>query len=126
MAEYKILLVDDEEELVTTMVERLEFRGLAAAAATSGADALSQLRRERFDVVVIDLKMPGMDGLSLRDLIAVEFPGILVLMATGHGSDAASAAALPEGGEEVLLKPFSIEVLIDLIERKRRGGGGAP
>jgi CheY-like chemotaxis protein len=121
MPDLKVLIVDDEEELVTTMVERLEFRGWQAAAATSGDEALAVLRRERFDVAVVDLKMPGMDGLSLRDTIAREYPDVLVLLATGHGRDEASEAALPDGGKEVLLKPFSIETLIDLIARKRRG-----
>lgn len=113
----KVLLVDDEEELVTTLVERLHWRGLQATGVTSGPAALAKLREEQYDVVVIDLKMPGMDGLELRDLILREFPDIRVLLATGHGRESAGSEPAPSEAQEVLLKPFSIDVLIDRLNQ---------
>jgi len=119
MSNLKVLLVDDEEELVTTLVERLQWRGLQATAVTSGPAAMERLRQEHFDVAVIDLKMPGIDGLELRDLISQEFPTVRVFLATGHGRDSTNTEALPENEQEILLKPFSIDTLINLITRNQ-------
>ena len=124
MSDLRILLVDDEEELVTTMAERLEFRGLEAVAVLNGHDALERLARERFDAAVIDLKMPGMDGLSLRAAIRERYPDMVILMATGHGRDGAEGdRALPED-DEILLKPFDLNTLIDRVTRHLDGRGG--
>ena len=117
MKDVKVLIVDDEEELVTTLVERLQWRGLQATAALSGPAALEKLREERYDVAVIDLKMPGMDGLTLRDLILREFPDVRVLLATGHGRESEGDEPGLTGAQDVLLKPFSIDVLIDRLNQ---------
>jgi two-component system OmpR family response regulator len=117
MSDLRVLLVDDEEELVTTLVERLRWRGLQATAVTNGPAALELLRKERYDVVVIDMKMPGMNGLVLRDLIQRDFPAVRVLLATGHGRDSDGDDMDMPQEQDVLLKPFSIDVLIDRINR---------
>lgn len=119
MTKPRLLLVDDEEELVTTLMERLQWRGLEAVATTSGPDALERLRAEPFDVAVIDLKMPGIDGLDLRDRIHREFPGVRVILVTGHGRDASNPEGHAEGDQEILLKPFDLDVLIDMITPER-------
>lgn len=118
MKDLRILLVDDEEELVTTMVERLEFRGLQAVAVLNGDDALARMAHDRFDAAVIDLKMPGLGGLALRDLIRERFPDVVVLLATGHGHEGSGDDTAEAGDEEILLKPFDLDVLIDCIERR--------
>ncbi|MCB2229663.1 response regulator [bacterium] len=111
----KALLVDDEEELVSTLVERLGYRGVIAQYALTGPDALDKLRTEKFDVVVLDLKMPGMSGLDVLTVIKREFPAIPVLLITGHGSPTDSSDVIPDGAYDFLPKPVSLEKLIEKI-----------
>ena len=74
MESIKVLLIDDEEEFISTLLERLEFRGIAAKAFTTGAEALDHLKREHFDAVVADLKMPGIDGMEIKRTVEREYP----------------------------------------------------
>lgn len=113
----RVLLVDDEEELIETIVERLEFRGIDARWVSSGKEALACLKDSPYDVVVIDLKMPGIDGLELKSLVEKAFPGTQILLVTGHGGS--------EAGEDpdVLMKPFSIETLVERILDLTEGKG---
>jgi len=107
---HTVLLVDDEEELAETLVERLEYRGFEARYATSGKDALEILREDTFDVVVVDLKLPGMSGDELVQVMRKAYPNIPIVVITGHGSD--SDAAEPEGAYALLPKPFDITQLV--------------
>ena len=111
MPEIKVLLVDDERELVTTLVERLSFRGVAADFALSGPEALTKLRADGFTVVVLDLKMPGMSGLDVLSAIKKEFPSLPVLLITGHGSPA-DEGKIPVDAFDYLPKPISLERLL--------------
>lgn len=115
MTPFKILLVDDEEELITTLVDRLEFRGIAAEAVTSGQEALARLREESFAAIVADLKMPGMNGREVLDRIRSEHPRMRVLLITGHGSGGEEPAEVEHGGYEILLKPFSLDTLLEKL-----------
>jgi len=70
----KLLFVDDEEELVSAVVERLEIRGIEGVGVTSGDEALRLLQREHFDVVLLDVKMPGVNGLDVLRTITRAYP----------------------------------------------------
>ena len=111
--DFKVLIVDDEEELVLTLVERLEFRGILAKGVTKGEDALACLNEEDFDVVVVDLKMPGIDGLEIKSVVEREHPTTEVVLVTGQG------AHDPEQDLEIdahfLMKPFSLGALVEKI-----------
>jgi DNA-binding NtrC family response regulator len=115
----KVLLVDDEEELVVTMVERLELRGITAKAVTRGSDALTALESEPFDVVVLDLLMPGIGGLKMKSIIERDHPSTEVLLVTGHGSQSPEKDVPSD--LHVLMKPFSIDTLVQAI-REVLGG----
>lgn len=115
MSALRVLLVDDEEELVATLQERMSLRGIEARAVTDGHDALELMAEESFDVVVADLKMPGLGGLDIIDAIRRKHPGVKVLLVTGHGSEASVQDSVMERGCEVLLKPFDIETLCERI-----------
>ena len=115
MSSIRVLLVDDEEELVTTLQERLSLRGIVAKAVTSGHEALELMAAQSFDVVVADLKMPGLGGLEVIDTIARVYPGVRVLLVTGHGADLSELDTVTERGCEVLLKPFDIDTLLKRI-----------
>lgn len=111
----RVLLVDDEEELVATIQERLEMRGIQAEAVTTGHDALERIQESPFDVVVVDLKMPGLDGLDIADVIRSRQPKTRVLLITGHGSGHGELEDLASRGYPILLKPFRIDRLIEMI-----------
>jgi DNA-binding NtrC family response regulator len=106
---YKILLVDDEElirELVYTILSNLNH---ACITAKNGVDALDKMKRERFDAVITDIKMPEMDGIILTREIARQYPGTPVMVMTGFEEEYTAGTAISEGAKEFIKKPFSIE-----------------
>ncbi len=112
MGEYRVLLVDDEEELASTMVERLGYRGFQAEYSIDGQNALEKLRESTFDIVVVDYKLPGMSGEELTRTIVAAYPGLPVLMVTGHGSAQLENGKKPAGVYDFLLKPINLSDLI--------------
>jgi DNA-binding NtrC family response regulator len=115
MSAVRVLLVDDEEELVATIQERLEMRGMLAEAVTTGHDALERIQQTRFDVVVVDLKMPGLGGIETVDAIRKQQPEVHVLLITGHGAGHGELEELTGRGYRILLKPFRIDRLVAMI-----------
>ena len=115
MGALRVLLVDDEEELVTSLEERLSFRGIEAQAATRGRQALEILTTQSFDVIVADLKMPGLGGLDLVESIRKENLDVPVILVTGHGPDPKELSTVAALGCDILLKPFDIETLVERI-----------
>jgi DNA-binding NtrC family response regulator len=110
-----VLLVDDEEEFVTTLAERLELREMAVSVATSAEKAIRIVDAERPQVVVADVKMPGMGGLDLLRVIKASYPGIQVILLTGHGSTRDGIKGMRLGAFDYLMKPVKIEDLIDKL-----------
>ena len=116
MKPLRILIVDDEEDLAFTMAERLTLRGYRAEAVTCATDALQRVGEDEFGVVVLDVKMPGIDGLHLMAEIKQQHPDLPVILLTGHGSTADAERGMREGAAEYLMKPIDIEKLIEKIE----------
>jgi len=114
MNSHNVLLIDDEEELVSTLVERLGYRGIEAEFVTNGADGITLMREKKFDAVVLDLKMPGIGGLEVLQILRREHPQVPVLMITGHGSITGNEE-VPVGAYEYLPKPINIEAHIEKI-----------
>src|SRR3990172_445503 len=114
MALSRVLLIGDEEGLVLTLVERLMLRGIEVEGVTSGADAIGRVQLVKFDVVVLDMKMPGIGGLEVMRRIRKEQPGIKFLLKAGRGSPEGGEEGMQEGAFAYLLKPINIE---DLIEK---------
>ena len=112
----KVLLVDDEEEMVSTQAERLSLRGIYADWVTRGLDAINHVYKRKYDVAVLDAKMPGLSGLETMKRIQKIQPGIKVIILTGHGSIAECEAGKDAGACFYLMKPVNIE---DLIEKMR-------
>ena len=109
----KVLLVDDEKEMVTALAERLSFRGIEADWALSGNDAVSRVIENKYDVVVLDVKMPGMSGLETMDEIQKIRPEAKIIFVTGHGSVSDCEAGRKAGACFYLMKPVNIDVLIE-------------
>jgi DNA-binding response OmpR family regulator len=117
METFRVLLVDDEEELVSTIEERLQLRGIHAHAVTSGAKAVQFLETHDFDVIVVDVKMPGMDGLELLRRIKEIRPQAQVILLSGRGSEKESEAGMKEGAADYLIKPIDLDDLVDKMKR---------
>jgi len=113
MKEIKVLLVDDEEELVSTMAERLSLRGIEAHWSTSGEDALKRLETCKYDIAVLDVKIPKMSGIELKKRMEQKCKHTKFIFLTGHGSESDFRAGAAEAGSEFyLVKPVGIEDLI--------------
>lgn len=112
MENLRVLLVDDEEELVETLAERLEIRGIDAEAVTCGEDALRLLLDYTFDVVLLDVKMPGLSGLEVLKLIRRQRPSTQVILITGHGSAEDGESGMHDGAFDYVVKPIDIDTLI--------------
>jgi DNA-binding response OmpR family regulator len=116
----KLLLVDDEEGFVTTLAERLELRGLEPRVALSGEQALALAEAEPPQVMVLDLRMPGMSGLEVLKAVRSRWPFTEVIMLTGHGSEQDRDACLALGAGGYHKKPLELEVLLDSIRAAAR------
>jgi DNA-binding NtrC family response regulator len=117
----RVLFVDDEDELVSAVVERLEIRGLHAVGETSGSAALERLEAEDFDVVVVDVKMPGIGGLEVIRRIKDRMPNLEVILLSGHGSAGDTEEGLRLGAYDYLMKPIKIDVLVEHIRQAAMG-----
>ena len=111
-----ILIVDDEEELTSALVERLELRGYHAVGALSGRDAIAAMEKTRFDAAVLDVRLKGEDGIDvMRDLHRVQ-PDLPVILLTGHVSLGAGEIGTPEGAADILLKPVHLDTLVERLQ----------
>ncbi len=124
MDNYRVLFVDDEEELVAALVERLGYRGIDAEYVTDGRLVEGKLRDSQFDVVVLDLKLPGMSGAQVLRNLNAEHPNLPVLMITGHGSALDEPEDRPEGAYDYLAKPISIDALMEKMREAIQASSG--
>ena len=113
----RVLVVDDEEEFTSTLVERLQLRAIDAEGVTRGSHALAMLEDKQFDIVLLDVKMPGIGGLEVIKRVKRDYPKTEVILLTGHGSDEAAEEGIREGALEYLMKPVDIEYLLRLFQR---------
>ncbi len=115
----RVLLVDDEEEFVKALAERLELRGFDVRVALNGEQALGSVEEQEPDFIVLDLKMPGMDGMEVLRRVSAQHPQVAVIMLTGHGSERDREGALRLGAYAYLQKPVQIDQLVRLIKERR-------
>lgn len=116
MKEFKVLMVDDEEDFVQTLAERMKMRDLSPELALSGEQALQKVQDEVPDVMVLDLKMPGIDGMEVLRRVKQAYPQVQVIMLTGHGSEKDEAEARRLGAFAYLQKPVEMEKLIKTLK----------
>lgn len=117
MSQVKLLLVDDEVEFLEPMKARLERRGITCTTAASGEEALGLLAAERFDCAVVDVKMPGIDGLEVLRRARRDHPAMAVILLTGHASVELGVQGMELGAFEYLLKPIELDDLLDTVRR---------
>jgi DNA-binding NtrC family response regulator len=116
MIKPRILLVDDEERFRANLQKMLEAHGLAVRGAASGAEALEELKLNPYDVIVLDIRMPGMNGIAtLREIKQIN-PEVEVIILSGHASMDAAMQINKLGGYDYLMKPCPLEELLLKIE----------
>lgn len=120
----RLLLVDDEVGFATVMAKRLNRRNMEVTTAYSGSQGIQSLRRNEFDVAVLDLKMEDMDGIDVLKLFKIMDPRMPVIMLTGHGSEECASEGMQHGAYDYLTKPYEFEDLLDKIRRAALAGGG--
>ena len=116
MDEYRVLIVDDEEELVTTIAERLQIRGIQAQTATDGETALQMIEADPPQVVVLDVMMPGMGGIEVLQRMKAQNLKIPVILLTGYGSTEQGMEGMKLGAFDYLMKPCDLNILISKIQ----------
>jgi DNA-binding NtrC family response regulator len=108
----QLLLVDDEKRFLSTTSKLLIQKGVKVFTATNGYDALEVLKQEKIHVVILDVNIPGMDGIATLKEIKCSFPLIEVIMLTGHGTVESAVEGLKSGATDYLSKPIDIDDLI--------------
>jgi len=121
VAPIRILLVDDEICYVNVLANRLSKRNILAAKAFSGTEAIQALRKEDFDVIILDLKLEDMDGIEVLKILKKMDPTVNVIMLTGHGSEEAAKDGIKEGAYDYLTKPCELDELIEKIREANAG-----
>jgi DNA-binding NtrC family response regulator len=116
MKQVRVLVVDDERDFATAIVERLLRRGFLATAVFGGAQALDAVKEAEYDAILLDLKMPGMDGLQTLQAIRQITADVQVLVLTGHGTVAEGIGGMQLGAADFLQKPVAIEKLCSAID----------
>jgi two-component system OmpR family response regulator len=116
MPDTKVLIVDDEPEYLEVMAERLAGRGFVVDQAQNGNQALEKIDEAKYDVIVLDFMMPGMDGLETLKRIRAQKPDLQVILLTGHATVKSGVEAIKLGALDFLEKPAEIEKLTQMIK----------
>ena len=113
----KVLLVDDEKEFVDSLSERLELRNLEADIAYDGEQALEAIKEGKHDVMVLDLRMPGIDGIEVLRRVKKSNPDVQVVVLTGHGTEKDEEQARKLGAFAYMKKPADIDQLVGTLQK---------
>jgi DNA-binding response OmpR family regulator len=112
----RVLIADDEIEFAETLVARLKLRNFSASMVNSGRATLAAIEQQKPDVLVLDLKMPDLDGLEVLADLQTSNPQLAVIILTGHGSFEAGKQGMELGAYDYIMKPVDLKVLIEKIE----------
>jgi DNA-binding NtrC family response regulator len=111
----KVLLVDDEEQFLDTLTQRLEIRGLTVEAVTGGEEALDMVGDKKIDAVILDLAMPGINGIETLRLLKEKQPDLQIIMLTGKATVKSGIEAMKLGATDFLEKPVDLNLLLEKI-----------
>jgi DNA-binding NtrC family response regulator len=117
MEDFRVLIVDDELDFLETILKRLKRRKIDATGVSSGKEALDLLERQPFDVVILDVRMPGMDGIETLKEMKKRRPLMEVIMLTGHASVEAGMQGMQLGAFDFVMKPADIDELLEKIRQ---------
>ena len=111
-----ILLVDDEIDFLETIANRLEMRGFDVTKAANGMEAIEAAKKKKYDIALLDLKMPGLNGFEVLEILKKEHKYIEVIILTAHGSIEAAFETSKIGAFGFLTKPYNFDILLDMIK----------
>jgi two-component system NtrC family response regulator len=111
----KLLIADDEVEFLDSIAKRLELREFAVTKAVNGEEAVTAAEKEKFDLALLDLKMPGLDGKQVLEILKREHKYLEVIILTGHGSLESAVECTKLGAYSYLPKPYEMEKLIESL-----------
>ena len=113
----KCLIVDDEEDFLNSIAERLGMRDFDVSTASEGSLAVKAAKKEKFDVAILDMKMPGMDGMELLKILKKKHKFLEVIILTGHGAIDSAVEATKLGAYSYLEKPYDFENLLETLKK---------
>jgi len=110
-------VVDDEQGMLDLLSFELGSKGYEVATASKGSEALERFKKEKFGLVITDLKMPGMDGIALLEVLKKIDPQIKVVLITGFGTIETAVAAIKKGAYDFIRKPFELKEIFSIVEK---------
>jgi len=113
----KLLIVDDEVKFLESIAKRLELRDFDVTKATNGQEAVEATHKDKFDLALLDLKMPGMNGKEVLEILKNEHKYLEVIILTGHGSMDSAVECTKLGAFSYLPKPYELEKLIETLQK---------
>lgn len=119
METLRVLIVDDEQDFLETIVKRLRKRKVDSIGVSSGKEALRILEAQSFDVIILDVRMPGMDGIETLKEIKKKSPFTEVIMLTGHASVESGMQGMQFGAYDYVIKPADLEELIEKVNQAK-------
>ena len=111
-----LLIVDDEIDFLNTIAQRMEMRGFEVTKASNGEDAITATKTKKYDIALLDLKMPGLNGVEVLEILKKEHKYLEVIILTAHGSINTAFETSKLGAFGFLTKPFEFEKLIEMIK----------
>jgi two-component system OmpR family response regulator len=117
MEKFRVLIVDDEDDFREAIIKRLRARKVDVEGADSGSKSLEMLANQEFDVIVLDVKMPGMDGIETLREIKLKKPLVEVIMLTGHASVESGIQGMQLGAFDYVMKPVALDDLMDKLRQ---------
>lgn len=113
----RILIVDDERTTRLSLSEIFALRGATTSTATDGAEAIAQIKQTAFDLIILDVKMPGVSGLQVLEYVQEQAPGTVCILLTAHATIDSAIRALRQGAFDYVLKPAQPKAIIEVVER---------
>jgi two-component system, OmpR family, response regulator len=117
MEKFRVLVVDDEDDFRNTLIKRLETRKVPVTGVAGGEEALSLLKEQDFDVVVLDVKMPGKDGIETLQEMKKLKPQLEIILLTGHASVESGIQGMRLGAFDYIIKPTPLDELLDKMQQ---------
>src|SRR5512136_266922 len=113
----RLMIVDDERTTRLSLSEIFTLRGATTSTAADGAEALAQIKQTAFDLIILDVKMPGVSGLQVLEYVQENAPGTVCILLTAHATIDSAIRALRQGAFDYVLKPAQPKTIIEAVER---------
>ena len=117
MKPLEVLVIDDESVICDACEMVLSEKGHTVTKSTNGTDGLRAIRQQAYDIVLLDMKLPDMDGMQILKTVLEEKPGLCIIVMTGYSSISNAVEAIKQGASDYLAKPFTAEQLLGVVQQ---------